>query len=258
MLMNCIRCGQPFDEQGVEWMSDDLLERFRSTSAFCRSCSELAARKAEEAAAEAERAERQKKLDEKRVDRIAESQLDLYRMDYDPEHPGANGELLKWMFGHIENCVWLVGESGTCKTRVIQEAARLAVRDRSVRYWPTADLAAHLLETAKHPESTLWDCYRADLLILDDLGKESLTAARMASIEAIVDHRYIGWDQARREQGTSEPYFGFYAKRKLGGQLWITSQAGPEELAARFSAINREDAAAIIRRLSEMCVLHRC
>ncbi|MBR5627160.1 MAG: sn-glycerol-1-phosphate dehydrogenase, partial [Thermoguttaceae bacterium] len=50
---------------------------------------------------------------------------------------------------------------------------------------PVADLAARLLETAKRPESTLWDIYKADLLVLDDLGKENLTAARLAAIEAV-------------------------------------------------------------------------
>lgn len=261
MLMTCIKCGREYDCQTVGWMSPDMLDRYRSECAICPDCSRAAASKAAQAQEAEEQRQMRRKLMETYRDRLADSQLDLYRMEYDPDHPAANRELMKWMIEHESKCVWLVGESGTGKTRVIQEAAREAAKDRSVRYWPVADLAARLLETAKKPESTLWDTYTADLLILDDLGKESLTAARLASLEAIVDHRYMGWDQACRKQRTDDPSFWLITlahPHKLGGQLWITSQIGPEELVERLSAVSRTDAAAIVRRLSEMCVLHRC
>ena len=261
MLMTCIKCGRSYEAQNVGWMSSTMLERYRTECATCPSCSAAAAEKARQDQEKEQSREARRKLMETYRERIADSNLDTYRMEYSPDHPQANRDLMKWMISHEDQCVWLVGKSGTGKTRVVQECAREAAKDRSVRYWPVSDLAARLLETAKRPEATLWDVYTADLLVLDDLGKESLTAARLASIEAIVDHRYIGWDQARNAQGVEYPKFWLCTlarKHKLGGQLWITSQLGPEEMAERLSAVNQADAAAIVRRLGEMCVLHRC
>lgn len=261
MLMTCIKCGRDYDAQSVGWMSATMLERYKAECATCPSCSAAGAEKARAEQEREQEREMRRKLMESYKDRIADSNLDTYRLDYDPDHPQANRELMTWMIKHEDQCVWLVGESGTGKTRVVQDCARTAAKDRSVRFWPVADLAARLLETAKRPESTLWDIYKADLLVLDDLGKENLTAARLAAIEAIVDHRYIGWDQARHAQGVDWPLFWLITlsrKHTLGGQLWITSQIGPEEMVERLSAINQADAAAIVRRLGEMCVLHRC
>lgn len=261
MQMQCVKCGVMFDDASADWMaraSQEVADRYRSRFALCPEHAAAASRQSEADARNAAETELKSRLREHLREHIKESQLDLYRLDYDPAHPSANRALMSWMMQHVDTCVWLIGESGTGKTRVIQEAARIAVRDRSVRYWPVADLAARLLETAKKPEATLWDTYGADLLILDDLGKETLTAARVAAIEAIVDHRYIGWDQVRRKQGADEPRFGLYTGGgRLGGQLWITSQVSPEIIVERLSAVNQGDAAAIVRRLSEMCVVHQ-
>jgi DNA replication protein DnaC len=259
MILTCIQCGREYDCTTIDWMKPDTLERYKAECAKCPSCANAGQQKSkQEQEAEQER-ETRRKLMENYRERIAESQLDVYRLEYDPNHPQANRELMTWMIQHEDNSVWIVGESGTGKTRIMQDAARDAARDRTVRFWPVADLAARLLETAKRPEQMLWDTYTADLLILDDLGKENLTAARLASLEAIVDHRYIGWDQMCRRQGTDCPRFWCgTAKNKLGGQLWISSQIGPEEMVERLSAVNKDDAAAIVRRLAEMCVLHRC
>ena len=206
-----------------------------------------------------ERQALQKELDLRYADRLKDSQLDLYALGFDPANPAANNGLARWMFGHVDSCVWIIGESGKCKTRVIQAAAREACKNRTVRYWPTLDLAARLTETAKHPEAQLKDTYFTELLILDDLGKEPLTAARLASLAAIVDRRYIGWDQVRRKQGAEHPVFGLgtHSDGKLGGQIWITSQVEPDAIAEKLSAVDQNDATAIVRRLAEMCVLHR-
>lgn len=258
MLMTCTRCGTLFNAQNLDWMSDDLLKRY-AEDIVCGDCSKQAERSAAAKREQMEIDERRRRLMDDYAQRIADSQLDTYAISYNDEFPSANRELMRWTMRHIDECVWIVGETGKCKTRVIQAAAREAARDRTVRYWPVSDLAARLLETAKRPEATLWDCYRAGLLILDDLGKESLTAARVAAIEAIVDHRYMGWDQACNKQHTNSPTFGLFTyTQTIGGQIWITSQVEPEIVVQRLSAVNQADAAAIVRRLSEMCVLHRC
>lgn len=258
MQLQCVKCGRLYDDEAVSWMNERILEKYKADFACCPEHRAEAARQSKREAEAAEEIALKRKLNEQMSERIKDSQLETYELEYDPASPLANRALMSWMMSHIDTCVWLIGESGTCKTRVIQRAAYEAIKDRTVRYWPVADLAARLLETAKRPEATLWDTYGADLLILDDLGKETLTAARIAAIEAIVDHRYIGWDQARRKQGGDEPRFGLYAGgNKLGGQLWITSQVEPEVIVERLSAVNQADAVAIVRRLSEMCIVHR-
>ena len=258
LIVKCRRCGHLIP---TTYLQEQLTPELAATAAswmVCESCSRIVAAESEQDKREAEKRELQARLDERYAERIADSQLDTYGMTYDPNWPTANRDLMRWMLDHLDASVWIVGESGRCKTRCIQSAARLACRDRSIRYWPVLDLAARLTETSKHPESQLRDIYFAELLILDDLGKEHLTAARLASIGAIVDRRYIGWDQIRRSQGTDHPRFGMGTTGgRLGGQLWITSQLEPDALAERLSSVNQSDATAIVRRLAEMCTLHR-
>ena len=262
-MLTCCNCGAPVPVPEFFWrFTPENAARYAKTAA-CAKCAPAVereqARIRDEEEREAEHRELQRKLDEYYADRMRDSKLDLYEMKFEPEHPAANRALAGWMFGHIDSCVWIIGESGKCKTRVIQAAAREACRNRTVRYWPVLDLAARLTETAKHPETQLKDTYFAELLILDDLGKEPLTAARLASLAAIVDRRYIGWDQVRRRQGAEHPVFGLgtHSEGKLGGQIWITSQLEPDALADKLSSVDQNDATAIVRRLAEMCVLHR-
>jgi hypothetical protein len=121
------------------------------------------------------------------------------------------------------------------------------------------DLAARLTETSKKPEMQLFDVYDADLLVLDDLGVANMTASRLTALTAIVDRRYIGWDQVRRRQYSETARFDLFSlvrRRGLGGQLWITSQIPPEELVAELATVNSNDAAALVRRLADMCVVH--
>ena len=261
-LYPCCNCGRLVPVPGYfESFTPENLER-AVRSLACPECERaVSARREQEKAAldrESELEETKRKLAERYADRIEESQLNTYALGYDPQHPKANRALMSWVTRNMNSCIWLTGDSGTCKTRTIQCAARKACRDRTVRYWPALDLAARLTETAKHPESQLKDLYGADLLIIDDLGKEPLTAARLSSLAAIVDRRYIGWDQVRRLKGNDHPTFGLgMASGRLGGQIWITSQLEPAALAERLSAVDQNDATAIVRRLAEMCVLHR-
>jgi len=222
-------------------------------------CQAKAAQKSVDAERERELRIQRQKADEELAERIEGSNLKTYELTFDPEFHGANVALASWLIRNIDRSVWVYGETGRGKTRTIQHAARMAIRNRSVRYWPAYDLAARLTETSKHPEAALQDVYGADLLILDDLGVTNLTESRLTSLTAIVDRRYIGWDQVRRAQGSEQPVFGWssYGRRRtLGGQLWITSQASPEELVAKLAAVNAANAAALVRRLADMCTVH--
>lgn len=222
-------------------------------------CQAKIAQQSAEAERERELRIQKQKADEELEIRIKKSNLKTYELGFDPNYHGANTALARWIIHNIDRSLWVYGETGRGKTRTIQNAARMAVRDRSVRFWPAYDLAARLTETSKHPEAALRDVYGADLLILDDLGVTNLTESRLTSLTAIVDRRYMGWDQVRRVQGGEQPVFGWssYGRRRaLGGQLWITSQVSPEELIGRLAAVNAANAAALVRRLADMCVLH--
>jgi len=222
-------------------------------------CQAKAAQKSVDAERERELRIQRQKADEELAERIEASNLKTYELTFDPEFHGANVALASWLIRNIDRSVWVYGETGRGKTRTIQHVARMAIRNRSVRYWPAYDLAARLTETSKHPEAALQDVYGADLLILDDLGVTNLTESRLTSLTAIVDRRYIGWDQVRRAQGSEQPVFGWssYGRRRtLGGQLWITSQASPGELVAKLAAVNAANAAALVRRLADMCTVH--
>jgi len=255
-VMVCPICGRTHSS---EVMSESIKEALEAHPQVCEHCEGEQARRNAEAERQREMdAAKRKTLDDLAA-RIEDSNLRKYELGFDSDRAGANVALAQWMVRNIDRSVWLYGETGTGKTRVVQHAARMAVRDRSVRYWPAYDLAARLTETSKHPEAQLRDIYGADLLVLDDLGVANITEARLCSLTAIVDRRYIGWDQVRRSQGSEMPTFGWSSygrRRELGGQVWITSQVPPEQLAARLAAINATDAAALVRRLADMCVIH--
>ena len=258
IVMTCPKCGRMYSRIV---RSELEAEFFAKHPQVCDdpACQAKAAQQSAEAERERELRIQQQKADEELAARIEESNLKTYELGFDPNHHGANTALASWIVRNLDRSLWVYGETGRGKTRTIQNAARMAIRNRSVRYWPAYDLAARLTETSKHPESALQDVYGADLLILDDLGVSNLTEARLTSLTAIVDRRYAGWDQVRRAQGSEHPTFGWssYGRRRvLGGQLWITSQASPVELVARLATVNAANAAALVRRLADMCVVH--
>lgn len=240
-------------------LTQEMADALEAHPQVCEKCQPEADRRREEKARLGEIEAAKKKALDELAQRIDESQLPKYELAFDPDRHDANAALAAWMIRQLDTCMWVYGPTGRGKTRAIQHAARVAMRDRSVRYWPAYDLAARLTETSKHPESQLADIFGADLLILDDLGVSNLTESRLTSLVAIVDRRYIGWDQVRRRQGTERPTFGWssYGKRRaFGGQIWITSQVSPEEMVRRLSTVCATDAAALVRRLADMCIVH--
>lgn len=257
-VMTCPRCGRTHTQTVASESAKRFLEQHPQNCGSPDCTAKLqqdneAMKRAEELIVQ-----KQKAAEELEA-RIAESNLREYEMGFDADFHGANTALASWMIRNIDRSVWIYGETGRGKTRVIQHVANIAVRDRSVRYWPAHDLAARLTETSKHPEATLRDVYGADLLILDDLGVSNLTESRLTSLTAIVDRRYMGWDQVRHAQGSEQPTFGWssYGRRRaFGGQIWIASQGSPEELAGKLAAVNAANAAALVRRLADMCVIH--
>ena len=255
----CHHCGRIYQHDVPDMFVGSPSEQMIRKNGICPACEPLVQREVEEREeAEAMETERRKRA-EATSKRIEESGLLRYELGFDHEFPGANTKLMAWLYRHLDYSVWVYGPTGRGKTRTIQAAAREAVRDRSVRYWPTYDLASRLTQTSKSPEAQLFDVYDADLLVLDDLGVANMTAARLTSLTAIVDRRYIGWDQVRSKQHSETARFDLFSlcrRRGLGGQIWITSQIPPEELVAELATVNSTDAAALVRRLAEMCIVH--
>lgn len=256
---NCCRCGALFEHDVPSFLIGTASEIMIRKHAVCERCQPIVDRERQEREdQEAMEAERVKRLEDTKR-RLEDSGLLRYELGFDPDLPEANRALMSWMLLHCDHSVWIYGRTGLCKTRVIQAAARTAVTDRSVRYWPVYDLAARLTETSKRPEAQLFDLYDAELLILDDLGIANMTAAKLTALTAIVDRRYIGWDQVRRLQHADTATFNLYSmtrRRGLGGQIWITSQVPPDELVKDLATINSNDAAALVRRLADMCIVH--
>lgn len=257
-VMTCPICGRTHT---CEAWSENAKEFLEAHPQVCQSpdCQAKQSEKRQEEARIAAAEEAKKRAEEGLARRLEESGIDRYELGFDPNRREANTALATWWIRNLDRSAWVFGPTGSGKTRTMQNAARMAVRDRSIRYWPAFDLAARLTETSKHPEAQLMDIYRADLLILDDLGVANITASRLAALVAIVDRRYAGWDQVRRAQGSEQPTFGWtsYGRRRVfGGQVWITSQASPDELIARLAAVDANDASALVRRLADMCVVH--
>lgn len=255
----CSHCGSIFEHAIPDFVVGTDSELFVRKHAVCEKCKPIVDQESRERNTQKDLEEERVRRLEDRKRRLEESNLLKYELGFDAGHPNANRKLWSWMNTHLDYSVWIYGQTGRCKTRVIQDAAREAVKDRSVRYWPTYDLAARLTETSKRPEAQLFDIYDADLLILDDLGAANMTAARLTALTAIVDRRYIGWDQVRRIQHSETAQFNIHSlirRRNLGGQLWITSQVPPDDLITELAAIDATDAAALVRRLADMCLIH--
>lgn len=234
----CVECGKDvyreIDDDAVEYMSEVYAPYIKCPECVMRSERELAE------AREAERRRREELEAAERIERgMVDSGLSKYELAYDPDDPRGNRELFSWVSAHREGCLWVAGRTGLCKSRILQYWGRQALRTRSVQYWPTMDLLAFLSENAKNITRLLEQIYRVDLLILDDLGTECVTEARMKYLFNIIDRRVTGFEQKRR---------GLIG-RKLGWQLWISTNDSGRGLMKSMGEYGEP----CIRRLQENC-----
>lgn len=234
----CVACGKEvfreIEEDAVDYMYDVYARILK-----CPACMEAADREAAErkererrrmeAAANAELAER----------RLKASGLLKYELVYDPRDRRGNPELFSFVSTHRESSLWIAGRTGLCKSRILQYWGREHVKTRSVQYWPTMDLLSYLSENSKNITRVLEEIYRVDLLILDDLGTECVTEARMKYLFNIIDRRMTGFEQKRRGM----------IGRRLGWQLWISTNDNGRGLMRNMGSY----AEPCIRRLQENC-----
>lgn len=130
---------------------------------------------------------------------------------------------------------WIAGPVGTGKTWSACSMARGWLRSgRSFRFVSSTDLLSELRSTfdGRSDELEVVSRYAgAALLVLDDLGKETPTDYALSKLFQVVDRRWAN-----------------------GLPTIVTSQLGPEDMAARLSSRgNRETADALMSRLSATC-----
>ena len=233
--LNCAGCGKS--------LTFDIPDSFGLTKEDFRDCKCDACRAADEV--EERRNRLRRAAESSFTDRWEKSMLNRCYMGFDPHHPEANMEL----FNAVQNCyidhsLFLSGDSGTGKTRILQFFAReLMLADTLTVYYSTwVDLCDEVAAHAKSERGKLaFVKYlrSVDLLIIDDLGKEAPSPARSATLWQILDSRYVA--NQMRHAGRI-PYYGW--------RLWITTQLTAPELLQKFSDA---DGSAIIRRIIDSC-----
>lgn len=248
----CCKCGNVYGfKAGVDEWNNALLRQALINMACCSACAARIDREAAERDKKREIAARMEELDKSYTRRLADSNLERYRMSYDPQHPGANPELLGFVQQNIDRSLWLAGHTGLCKTRIVHRFAMEAMKTRTVLYWPCADLMNYLSTHSLKIDTIIKPIIFADLLIIDDVGKETATPAKMKYLFNIVDRRYNAWDQCRKiNNGSLNPLWIRRKERSLGAQIWITTNDDGSAVNANMGPV---DGPCFIRRLQEMC-----
>lgn len=128
---------------------------------------------------------------------------------------------------------FVFGPNGTGKTYAAAAmAVRALRRGRRVVFASMRQVSADVNDAMRRGEPAapaLWPYKRAEVLVLDDLGKETPTPASLRLLFDLVDWRYV-------------------QKRPL----CATSNLSLPELAARWARVDESTARAVASRLSEM------
>ena len=236
----CSRCGAKFMEYiSCDLAGDDDLMKVRREYAVCRSCQKAEAERLEAKKLEEAHARKMEELEAGYDKRLKESNLDVYALDYTVGDPRGNADLFRFVEMNQHECLWIAGKTGLCKSRILQYWGRRMLKHTNVQYWPSMDLLSMLSDHAKDIERYLRPIYETELLIIDDLGAECVTEARMKYLFNIIDRRVTGWEQKKRGM----------IGRRFGCQLWITTNDNGSKLYQNM----REYAGPCIRRLQEIC-----
>jgi DNA replication protein DnaC len=141
-----------------------------------------------------------------------------------------NNTLKKQILDYRNYWLWIAGPSGICKTRAVCAVADRMLADPAepvIYYYRAVDLAervtAEFTGRQKSAAAFKTELCRADLLIIDDLGKEKLTERGAEFLYSVIDARYIS-----------------------GRRLWITTNVNGQELETRLGE-------PVLRRLREKC-----
>lgn len=116
-------------------------------------------------------------------------------------HPDFNQSLwkfvLQWSLGDSNEWLGIIGPSGQCKTRVLALKANKMIRQGMRVFWTEATRFQTYAEDRNDRDHTrrsladqhLRECHTAAVLIFDDIGKNTWSAAMERHFFSVLDHR---------------------------------------------------------------------
>lgn len=255
----CCKCGNLAEVEEYKSIveSADILESILKY-AQCANCARAEALAADEREKKEQEATRRRQLDESYNRRRLESRIDNYLLGYDNNDPRANPELYRWCGERQDQCQLLTGETGQCKTRILQTYALQQLKaGHTVFYSPVIDLLDELAAMGKYPEKCrafIQQLYRVELLVLEDFGKEALTESKKSRLWQIIERRAIRYVQEQNIiTGKWNPLY-CRIDRRDGWKLWMSTNCGTDDIYIRFEAAgNTKSGDPLNRRLLEMC-----
>lgn len=210
----CKYCGR----SSTEGLPPKVVQGLTFATRYCDRCEEYS--------------ERWPAQDKRPERRILEWNMPPAYMETDPNrlHQKQLQEALKWAPG--KHGLLLVGVTRAGKTRTMMEVVkRQLTYGRRVSYWPAVELGKKISDSfnrkGEHAEF-MANLKRANILFVDDLGKEKLTPQIEASLFDVIRDR-CDWHRP----------------------IFVTTNFSGNQLVKRFSA--RETAIPMVERLREYC-----
>lgn len=128
--------------------------------------------------------------------------------------------------------LYFYGGNGRGKTQIAHDTkVAIESRGRSARVYKAKELITEINESMGEQNALFSRLRRCDLLIIDDLGAESVTESSVLNMQRIIDDRYEDMKP-----------------------VLITSNYSRGELATRYASVNPVAASAIASRLTQMTV----
>lgn len=251
----CKRCGVDtvvMMAQGE--YEEDMLKDALLNAALCTKCQDAQ-----------NTAEHERKLKEKKAAVMFEnqrtyearrkaSQLDEYRLFYDPDHPNANPYLFKWFGERVNDNNVVTGKTGLCKSRIMQYYAYEELnKGFSVYYTPAADLLDKLAFAYRNKNAGIRfmnELKKYDLLIIDEFCKFSETQPKIIYMWKLLDRRYVRTDQVKNiAAGKYNPLYTLRNQSNDGWRFWLAMNEDSEIIADKFDNFRTEAGEPIIRRI---------
>ncbi len=255
--VNCRHCGTAFSlELSIEIANNEMLKSAQIDFACCKKCEEIHNQRIKMAQQQEKLAEIKNNLALRYEDRLDNSNLKCNTLSYSDKHEDANQKLENFIKQNANGSMWICGITGKCKTRLVQKYAKLALKDRSVYYTTSFDLmnkiAALFAKKQLEGNKFLNELYKYDLLVIDDVGKEQVSPAKMKYFFNLLDKRYIADDYNQKfSNGLYDP---LYRKEYFHGfQIWLTSNDDGRKLIGNMEIDDKQPA---IRRLTTLCKIY--
>ncbi len=239
-----------------EFDIDYMLEA-RLNYAICQKCENAQNYKIEQLKQREIEKVKQHKKDALYLERIENSRIKEFELDdYDPNHKNANLKLDKFLTENQNKSVWIGGITGKNKTRLLQKFAFEKLKTKTVYFAPADilmnDIVGYFSKSAYQGNRFLNELFEVDLLIIDDLGTEDTTVAKMKRFYSLINARYVRSEQQRKYLAGR-----WIGEPPKGWQLWITSNDNGKLLQKKYQNLGLDlQEKPLIRRLQEICHRH--